>query len=51
MELTATAQEEIGAMMQIGAAVLSMIKASFSREIFWASVTGFMTVPTVRQLK
>ena len=28
-ELTATAPEEIGAMMQIGAAVLSMIKACF----------------------
>ena len=48
---TAAAQEEIGAMMQIGAAVESMRYASFARLILCLSVTGRMTEPTVRQLK
>ena len=48
---TAAAQEEIGAIMQMGAAVASMRKASFAREILCRSVTGRMTEPTVRQLK
>ena len=48
---TAAAQEETWAIMQIGAAVASMMKASLAREIFWLSVTGRMTEPTVRQLK
>ena len=48
---TAAAQEEIGAIIQIGAAVASMINASLPREILWLSVTGRITLPTVRQLK
>ena len=48
---TAAAQLETGAMMQIGAAVASMMYASFVRAILSLSVTGRMTVPTVRQLK
>ena len=48
---TLTAQLEMGAMMQIGAAVASMRYASFSREIRFLSVTGRITEPTVRQLK
>lgn len=51
LEPTAAAQLEIGAMMQMGAAVASMMYASFARETPYLSVTGFMTVPTVRQLK
>ena len=51
LEPIAAAQDETGAIIQIGAAVASMIYASFSREIPYLSVTGFMTVPTVRQLK
>ena len=48
---TAAAQDEIGAMMQTGAAVASIRYASFALEILWRSVTGLMTEPTVRQLK
>ena len=48
---TAAAQLEIGAMMQIGAAVASIMYASFALDILYLSVTGCMTVPTVRQLK
>ena len=48
---TAAAQLEMGAMMHIGAAVASMRYASFARETFFASVTGRITLPTVRQLK
>ena len=48
---TAAAQDETGAIMQMGAAVASMRYASFAREIFWLSVSGRMTEPTVRQLK
>ena len=48
---TAAAQDETGAIMQIGAAVASMRKASFAREMRWLSVTGRITLPTVRQLK
>ena len=48
---TAAAQEEIGAIIQIGAAVASIRKASFAREILLASVTGLIIEPTVRQLK
>ena len=51
MPLTAAAQELMGAMMHTGAAVASMMYASFAREIRWVSVTGRMTEPTVRQLK
>ena len=50
-EPTAAAQLDTGAMMQIGAAVASMMYASFARAILNLSVTGRMTVPTVRQLK
>jgi hypothetical protein len=49
--VTAAAQEEIGAMIQIGAAVESMMYASFEREIFALSAAGRITEPTVRQLK
>ncbi len=38
-------------MMQTGAAVESMIQASFSWLTLNLSVTGRMTAPTVRQLK
>ena len=48
---TAAAQEETGAIMHTGAAVASMMYASFALEILWLSVTGRMTEPTVRQLK
>ena len=48
---TAAAQEDTGAIMHIGAAVASIIYASFARETLWLSVTGRMTEPTVRQLK
>ena len=48
---TAAAQDEMGAMMQIGAAVASMRYDSFARETRFASVTGRITEPTVRQLK
>ena len=50
-EPTAAAQLETGARMQTGAAVASMIYASFARETLNRSVIGRMTVPTVRQLK
>ena len=50
-EPTAAAQLETGAMMHTGAAVASMMYASFVRAILNLSVTGRMTVPTVRQLK
>ena len=42
---------DAGATMQIGAAVESMIHASFSWLMLNRSVTGRMTAPTVRQLK
>lgn len=48
---TAAAQELIGAMMHTGAAVASMRKASFSREMRKRSAMGCMMAPTVRQLK
>ena len=38
-------------MMQTGAAVASMRYASLARETLCLSVTGRMTLPTVRQLK
>ncbi len=41
----------IGAMIQTGAAVASMIYDSFAREMLCLSVTGRITEPTVRQLK
>ena len=50
-ELTAAAQLEMGAIIHTGAAVASMMYASFAREILCLSVTGDITVPTVRQLK
>ena len=50
-EATATAQLEIGAIIQTGAAVESIIYASFSLAILCLSVIGRITVPTVRQLK
>ena len=49
--VTAAAQDEMGAMMHTGAAVASMRYASFARETLNLSVTGRMTLPTVRQLK
>ena len=48
---TAAAHEEIGAMIQTGAAVASIRYANFSFETPCLSVTGFITEPTVRQLK
>ena len=48
---TAAAHELIGAMMQIGAAVESIRYASFSWLTLKRSVTGRITLPTVRQLK
>ena len=50
-ELTAAAHDEIGAMIHIGAAVASIIYASFALDILFLSVTGLITEPTVRQLK
>lgn len=50
-ELTAAAHEEIGAIIQIGAAVESITYANFSHEILFLSINGFITVPTVKQLK
>ena len=50
-ELTAAAQLETGEIMQIGAAVASIIYASFALDIFCLSVIGLIIVPTVRQLK
>ena len=37
--------------MHTGAAVESMMYDSFARDTLYRSVTGFITVPTVRQLK
>ena len=48
---TAAAHEDIGAIIQTGAAVASIKYANFAREIFALSVTGSITEPTVRQLK
>ena len=48
---TAAAQDEIGAIIQIGAAVASIKYDNFAREIFASSVTGRITAPTVKQLK
>ena len=48
---TAAAHDETGARMQTGAAVESMIHASFAREILCLSLKGLITVPTKRQLK
>ena len=48
---TAAAHEDTGAMMQTGAAVASMMYASFALDTLNSSVTGFITEPTVRQLK
>ena len=50
-EDTAAAHEEMGAIIQIGAAVASIRYASFALEIFLESVMGLITEPTVRQLK
>jgi hypothetical protein len=41
----------MGAMIQTGAAVESIMYASFSLEIWFLSAIGLMIVPTVRQLK
>ncbi len=49
--ITVTTQLDTGAMMQIGAAVESMMYESFARDTLNLSVTGRITVPTVRQLK
>ena len=51
VEPTAAAHDETGAIMQTGAAVESIRYASFARAIRYLSVTGFITVPTVKQLK
>ena len=40
-----------GAIIQIGAAVASIKYASLALEIFFESVMGLITEPTVRQLK
>ena len=44
-------QELIGAIIQTGAAVASIKYESFAFESPYLSVTGFITEPTVRQLK
>ena len=49
--VTAAAQDEIGAIMQTGAAVASIRYASFALDTLNLSVTGRITLPTVRQLK
>ena len=49
--VTAAAQEEIGAMIHTGAAVASIRYASFDLDTLNLSVTGRITLPTVRQLK
>ena len=49
--LTLAAQELMGAIMQMGAAVASIMYASFARETRWLSQTGRITEPTARQLK
>ena len=49
--LTAAAHDDMGAIIQTGAAVASIRYASFEREILCLSVTGRITEPTVRQLK
>ena len=49
--LTAAAQDEIGAKMQTGAAVASIKYASLALDMLYLSVSGFITLPTVRQLK
>ena len=50
-DVTAAAHDEIGAMMQIGAAVASIIYDSFDLDTLNLSVTGRITEPTVKQLK
>ena len=50
IDATATAHDDTGAMMQIGAAVASIRYASFERDTLCLSVTGRITEPTVRQL-
>ena len=49
--LTAAAQDEMGANMQTGAAVASIKYASLALDMLYLSVSGFITLPTVRQLK
>ena len=49
--LTAAAQDEIGAKMQTGAAVASIKYASLALDMLYLSVSGFITLPTVKQLK
>ena len=49
--VTAAAQLDIGAIMHIGAAVESIMYASFALEILNLSDTGLITDPTVKQLK
>ena len=49
--VTAAAQDEIGAMMQIGAAVASIRYANLVLLIPCLSMRGDITLPTVRQLK
>jgi hypothetical protein len=51
LDATAATQLETGAMMQTGEAVESMKYASLALEILNLSVTGFIIVPTARQLK
>ena len=48
---TAAAHDEIGAIMQTGAAVASIRYASLALETWCLSVIGLITAPTVRQLK
>ena len=49
--VTAAAHDEIGAMIQIGAAVESIRYASFVFGILCSYASGDITLPTVRQLK
>ena len=47
-EISTPTQVEITAMPVIGAAVASMMKANFAREILNLSISGRMMGPTIR---
>ena len=49
--VTAAAHEDMGAIIHTGAAVASMMYESFALDTLFSSVTGRITLPTVRQLK
>ena len=50
-DTTDAAQLDTGAIIHTGAAVESIIYASFARDTLFLSVIGFITAPIVRQLK